>query len=137
LIDYLRQRNISVSAYGSGWANASPGFDDMSDLIARAKIVLGHGGVGYMSDVKHLKGRDFEVPMSGKAYLTTYNPELSKCFAIGEEILCYDSFAECAELAQHFLRTNADVIGERARDRSVRSHTWDARVRALFAQSPA
>ena len=43
-----------------------------------------------------LKGRDFEVPMSGGLYLTQHNPELELVYKIGQEILTYHDVDDCA-----------------------------------------
>jgi len=137
LVSYLRSKGLTVNAYGRGWAGFPPDFSSTVDLFARSRIVLGNGSVGYMSRVHHLKGRDFEIPMAGEAYLTTANPELHDFFDIGEEILCYDSFADCAEIARDILKqpTRAEAIRRNARDRCMRDHTWDLRLAQLFAQT--
>ena len=71
--------------------------------IVSSLFELGVGGVGHLDEVQHLKGRDFEVPMCGAVYLTTYNPELCDWYQVGEEILCYGSFQNCAEILINLL----------------------------------
>lgn len=136
LVGYLRSKGLKVSAHGRGWGGAPPDFASTLDLFSRARVVIGNGSVGYMSGVRHLKGRDFEVPMAGEVYLTTTNPELSQFFSVGEEILCYDSFADCAEIAHDILaqKSKAETIRESARERCIRDHTWDTRLSQLFSQ---
>lgn len=136
LVSYLRSRRLSVSTHGHGWGGTPPDFTQTLELLSRSKVVLGDGSVGYMSDVRHLKGRDFEIPMAGELYLTTFNSELTEFFKIGEEILCYCSFAECAEIARDILShdSRARCIRERARERCIRDHTWDSRFVQLFSQ---
>lgn len=136
LVNYLRSRKLTVGTHGRGWGGPSPDFVTTLDLFSRSRIILGNGMVGYMSDVKHLKGRDFEVPMAAEVYLTTFNPELCEFFAIGEEILCYGSFSDCAEIAREILSTESRArrIRESARARCVRDHTWDSRIAQLFLQ---
>jgi spore maturation protein CgeB len=84
--------------------------------------------------VKHLKGRDFEVPMTGALYLTTFNEELSRHFDIGREILCYGSYAECAEIIVRMLRApdQAQAIRTAGHARALRDHTWRRRIGDLF-----
>ena len=135
LVRYLRRRGFSVEAFGAGWPNGPLSFEDVVEVYSRAQIVLGAGGVGHMTGVKHLKGRDFEVPMCGALYLTSYNPELADHFRIGEEILCYSSFEECADLAHWVLRCSdeANEIRQAALRRSLADHTWERRLQQLFS----
>src|SRR5262249_35306301 len=58
LVRYLRDKGFRVHAVGSGWGTAPVEFEEMLDLYARSKVVLGMGGVGQSDRVKHLKGRD-------------------------------------------------------------------------------
>ncbi len=140
LVDYLRKHGFHVETYGAGWPQGFLSFEQAVGLYSRAHIVLGVGGVGHMDGVKHLKGRDFEVPMCGSLYLTTYNPELADHFRIGQEILCYSSPEECADLAHWVLRhpDEAKHVREAALARSLGDHTWEHRLRqmmSLFVQS--
>lgn len=135
LVRYLRQRGFRVDAYGSGWPGGFMDFDEVVRLYSRAKVVLGAGGVQSMSGVQHLKGRDFEVPMCGALYLTSYNPELADHYEIGKEILCYSSPENCAEILHWILRRPAEQerIRQAALKRSLRDHTWEKRLNDMFA----
>jgi hypothetical protein len=135
LVRFLRARGLNVATFGAGWPNGFISFEQTIELYSRARIVLGFGGVGHMAEVKHLKGRDFEVPMCGALYLTTFNPELAEHFAIGSEILCYGSPEEAAELAHAVLRQPevAERIRARALARSLAEHTWEQRIARLLA----
>lgn len=134
LIDRLRRRGLPVSAFGPSWPGGPLEFDRMIETFSRARIVLGMGGVGQTDRIKHVKGRDIEVPMCGAAYLTSFNPELTDFFEIGREILCYASSDECEDVLRWAL-ARPDIcrrIGEAARLRCMRDHTWSARVSALL-----
>lgn len=133
LVRYLRSRGFEVEAHGPGWESGHVPFEGMLDLYARSKVVLGMGGVGPTEEIKHLKGRDFEAPMAGALYLTSYNPELADHFVIGRELLCYSSFVECADTLRWILGRPdvAQQIRNSARNRCVADHTWDARIRRI------
>jgi len=135
LVDYLRRRGFQVETFGWGWPNGYVSFEKTLELYNRAQIVLGFGGVGQMQGVKHLKGRDFEVPMCGALYLTSYNPELADWFEIGSEILCYSSFEECADILHWILRNpgEAGKIRLAARGRCMSRNTWEHRLNLLFS----
>ena len=138
LIRYLNRRGFDVQCFGSGWQNGFVSHNEMVNLYSRAKVVLGVGHVQSMAWVQHLKGRDFEVPMCGAVYLTSYNHELADHFEIGSEILCYSSFTECAEMLHWLLSNEAftDSIRSAALERSLRSHTWDKRIQQLISLFP-
>lgn len=133
-VNHLLKRGISIERYGYGWPNGSVSSEEMVRLFNRAKVVLGFGGVGHMTEVKHLKGRDFEVPMCGSLYLTSYNPELCDFFNIGREILCYSSLEECEELIVWAIQNPDDcqTIRKAARQRSLQEHTWETRLKLMF-----
>jgi len=137
-IRYLRHRGFNVMAYGPGWKDGFVPFEDAVRLINRAKVVLGMGGVGHTEQFKHLKGRDFEIPMCGAVYLTSYNPEITDHFVVGEEILCFSSYVECADLLHFILRRPHDMerIRDAARNRSMRDHTWEKRINELLRFFP-
>jgi len=134
LIMYLQRRGLNVSAYGKGWPNGYVTFEKSVELINRAKVVLGVGGVGHLDEVQHLKGRDFEVPMCGAVYLTTYNPELCDWYQVGEEILCYSSFQNCAEILINLLSDSKKLEKIRGTVSNIaqKKHTWENRFQELF-----
>lgn len=128
------QQYFRVEAFGKGWKNGPVTFNEMLKLYSRAKIVLGIGGVSSTLGVQTLKGRDFEVPMCGATYLTSFNPELAEFFTIGQEIVCWSSIENCIEVISSLLYDprRCEIIGVSARQRSVREHTWDIRVKKIL-----
>lgn len=134
LVAYLRARGFRVEARGRGWPGGHITFDETVALFNRAKVVLGIGGVGHMRGIAHLKGRDFEVPMNGALYLTSFNPELADFYAIGDEVLCYSSFEDCTETLSWILRDpeRAEHVRHSGHARALRDHDWRKRLRDLF-----
>jgi hypothetical protein len=134
LIEGLRRQQIEVTCFGKGWPRGSIGNDEMNGIYARSCINLGIGGVGYSHKLLCLKGRDFEVPMSGALYLTQDNPELSLVFNVGREILTYRDIDDCASKIRELLRdkTGAAEIRRLARARSLKDHTYEARWSAVL-----
>jgi glycosyltransferase involved in cell wall biosynthesis len=127
-------RYFSVATFGFGWPNGPVSFDETIQIFNRAKIVLGIGGVGTSLAVQMLKGRDFEVPMCGATYVTSSYSELSECFDVGREVVCYSSIEDCVEAIARLLADprRCAMIGAAARERCIRDHTWDQRVRSLL-----
>lgn len=136
LIEYLRSVGVNVHTRGPGWPGGAVSVEEMVRLFARARIVLGMGGVGQTDSFKHLKARDFEVPMSGALYLTSFNPELTDCYQIGQEILCYSSPVECADIIKWLLPRPklVEQIRSGARRRALADHTWQRRLDQMWAK---
>ena len=87
-----------------------------------------------MLGVQHLKGRDFEVPMCGAVYLTSYNPELSDWYDIGRDILCYSSSQDCLEILKWLLPDldKQSKIRDNAQNRSRQQNTWECRIKKIL-----
>ncbi len=134
LVAGLRRRGIDVACFGKGWPHGAIANADMNGLYARSRINLGCGGIGFSHKLLCLKGRDFEVPMSGAVYLTQDNPELSLVFDIGREILTYGDVDDCARVIRATLADpeGAARIRRAARVRCLKDHTYTARWEAVF-----
>jgi spore maturation protein CgeB len=134
IIDRLAENGIRVEAYGYGWPRGPLSTEDMVQLYSRSRINLGFGGVMGHTETYCLKGRDFEIPMSGGLYLTEHHPELEKVYRIGEEILTYTGFDDLLEKTR-FLLSNPDEASEirqRGFQRARREHTWEMRFEKIL-----
>jgi spore maturation protein CgeB len=136
LVEGLRRRGIDVECFGNGWPNGAISNEDMNGIYARSRINLGCGGIGFSKDLLCLKGRDFEVPMSGALYLTQDNPELSTVFEVGREILTYNDIEDCAHVIRAVFedKKRASQIRAAARARCLKEHTYTARWTNVFRQ---
>ena len=134
LIEGLNRAGIEVACFGHGWPNGPISNEEMNGLYGRSRINLGCGGIGYSKDLLCLKGRDFEVPMSGAVYLTQANPELSMVYDVGKEILTYRDVGECGEIIRRVLGDpdEAARLRRAARARCLRDHTYLARWTNVF-----
>lgn len=134
LIDRLRAQGFDVQAYGKGWPNGPVSTEEMITLFNRARIVLGVGQAFGSEAPLQIKGRDFEVPMTGALYLTQHNPELARHFRFGAEIDTYRDEYELLEKVNFYLKNpdQAEKIRCQARSRSLRDHTWELRFQRVF-----
>lgn len=134
-IHKLKSHGIRVECFGKGWPNGPLSDEEMVKLYSRSRINLGFGGIGYSWNLRCLKGRDFEVPMSGGLYLTQHNPELDLVFAVGKEIVTYTSTVDCAEKINSLLADphRAKMIRNAGRIRALRSHTYQTRWEEAFS----
>jgi len=102
-VEYLRSNGIQVYTKGNGWEDGFAEADEMIEIFNKAKIVLGFATVGKNDDIFILKGRDFEVPLTGSFYLTGHHDELSEYFDIGKDIETYRSKEELLKKVEYYL----------------------------------
>jgi spore maturation protein CgeB len=135
IINRLLACGIGVEAYGYGWPRGPLTTEEMVRLYSRSRINLGFGGVIGHTDTYCLKGRDFEIPMSGGLYLTEYHPELERVYKIGEEIVAYTGFDDLLEKIRSLLShpDRAAKIRQKGFERACREHTWEMRFEKIFS----
>jgi hypothetical protein len=134
VINALKDKDIAVKAYGWGWPDGPLSTEEMVKVYSQSKINLGFGGVAGHSDTFCLKGRDFEIPMSGGLYLTEDHPELARVFRPGEEILTYSGIDDLVAKIKYYLAHpgEAEEIRKKGYERSLREHTWEMRFAKIF-----
>jgi spore maturation protein CgeB len=129
-IDKLRNHGIDVKCFGKNWGSDVISHQDKVQIYNRSKINLGIGWTGLSNKMTCLKGRDFEIPMTGNVYLTNFDFELANCYSVGKEILCYTNEIDCIEQIVFVLNNEnrMDEIGKAARKRSLNDHTLTKRM---------
>jgi spore maturation protein CgeB len=134
IIQRLNHCGIQVEAYGYGWPKGALSTEDMVKMYSRSKINLGFSGVLNYTNTYCLKGRDFEIPMSGGLFLTEHHPELETCYEVGKEIVTYKSFSDLVEKIRYLLSNpkEAEMIRHRGRQRALKAHTWEMRFEKIF-----
>lgn len=134
VVNWLARQGVNVHTWGYGWPNGPLSAEDMVRTYSRSRINLGFATVAAYSDVYCLKGRDFEVPMSGGLYLTQNHPELGRFFAIGREIMTWSSYQELLALIRRLLDnpSEAAAIRQAGRARCMQEHSWRHRFEHIF-----
>jgi len=96
---------------------------------SRSRINLGFGGVLGHKGAFCLKGRDFEVPMSGGLYLTEHHDELLPFYEVGKEIVTYKDPHDLVGKIKWLLSNpeKAEAIRRAGRERALSEHTWEMR----------
>lgn len=132
----LRKRGLNIRCFGSGWGPDSYLPQELLPAIfCRAKVVLGHGGIGYSERLTNVKARDFEVPMTGGGvYILPFQADLALHFQHGREVLFYRNDEECEFQIRWVLAhpEEARLIAQRARERSLGMHTWTHRFQTVL-----
>jgi len=134
IIKAIEKSGVHVECYGSGWPNGRIPTEEVPELFARSKIVLGVGTIGYCKDFYALKMRDFDGAMSGSFYLTHHNPDLEDLFEIGKEIETYRNIEECVKKVHYYLEhpDEREAIAKAGRIRAEKEHTWEKRFEKLL-----
>jgi spore maturation protein CgeB len=134
IIARLQKAGVQVEAYGAGWPHGPLSTKDMVRLYSKSRINLGFGGVIGFSDAYCLKGRDFEIPMSGGLYLTEQHPELERVYEIGKEIVTYRGFEDLLKKIRYLLDNPAaaEAIRQQGFERAHREHSWEMRFTKIF-----
>lgn len=134
IIDALRQQGIKVETFGKGWPSGKISEEETIRIYNRSRINLGFATVADSHESFSLKGRDFEIPMSGGLYFTQYHRELGDVYEIGREVVCYHSPEDLAEKIKFYLshpdkEEEVRLAGHR---RAINEHTWTRRCRQAF-----
>lgn len=133
-ISELRKKGIAVEAYGFGWPDGPLSTEEMVKIYSKSRINLGFSEVAGHGDTFCLKGRDFEIPMSGGLYLTEAHPELANVFRPGEEIITYSCIDDLVQKIKYYLShpEEADAVRKKGYKRALRDHTWEMRFDKIF-----
>ena len=128
IINYLKSKKIPIIIRGKGWPEGPVTINKMVEMFSNSLLVL---GFGYIKNTKitGLKARDFEVPMTGTAYITTFNKTLKNYFTPDKEILFYKNEKHLLNKIKYYLNNPklAISIGIKGKKRALRDHTWTKR----------
>ncbi len=100
-INELKNRNISVHVFGSGWGNFVP-FEEMIDIFKTSKINLSFA-MDRHNKALQIKGKIFEVCLAGGFLLTEYNPVYESYYEIDKEIVCFRNAEEMIDKTIYYL----------------------------------
>jgi len=124
-IEYLRKKGINVYTRGNGWKEGFASQEEIIDIFNASKIVLGFATVGKNDDIYIIKGRDFEAPMCGSFYITSYHDELNEWYEVGKEIETYSSKEELLEKIRYYLENEKkrENIAKKGYERCTNTYT--------------
>lgn len=149
LFNHLAYNEIKLMVYGMGWGEENKSRilnpEDYIWVMNKTKINLncqiditdkGRADVLKGKKTYQIKGRDFEVPMTGGFLLTDYNESLREFFKFGKEIETYKSPSECLSKIRYFLRHEnvREKIALAGYRRARKDHTYVKRFRNILKQ---
>lgn len=133
-VDYLIENGIDVYAKGGDWEKGIATDDEMIEIYNKSKIVLGFSTVGKNDDVYILKGRDFEVPLTGSFYITGFHDELKEYFNLGEDIETYTSKEDLLKKVKYYLENEdeREKIAYNGHNKCIQKYTAKKSYEKLF-----
>lgn len=102
-------------------------------------VALVEEGESRFHGMVRLTPRTFMAAACGVPALVNFDSSLSEYFRPGLEIATFTTLEEAVTIAQ-WLATDAEAnreVGSRARERTLRCHTWEHRVRAVLSDVTA
>jgi spore maturation protein CgeB len=109
-------------------------FEQVHDIWNRSRVSF--APMGSSTDINRLqvKGRVFEMGMSGTMMLSQRSPDIERFYEPGKEFIAYDSIEECAELAKFYLRNESERrrVAKAYYRRTRAEHLWEHRFGQLF-----
>jgi spore maturation protein CgeB len=139
---YSRSRinlNFTGSSVSLGWKPIAKVFlnrraDDSISINSPAGM-WGHLRV-LLGDLRpQIKGRNFEIPGSGGFLLTSDADNLGEYFVPGKEIAVFNGLNDLMDKTRHYLAhaDEREAIREAGYERAHREHTYEQRLRSIFA----
>ena len=113
---------VSVSAYGNGWDNGFVSHDEMVKIFSTSKINLCFTK-SYTNQRNQLKGKIFDIVMSGGFLLCEYVDGIEELFEIGKEIICFNNHEEAIDKINYYLINNheREQVAELGKLRAVQN----------------
>ena len=111
-------------------------FDELNEIWNRSRVSYTPLAGGPRGEVLQIKGRLFEMGLSGTLMLCEYCQDLERYYLPGKECVIFDSLEDCAEKARWYIAHEPEraAIAERYRERTLREHMWKHRFANLFQQ---
>lgn len=118
------------------WLNRPLGFEQVHDIWNRSRVSFAPMGASADPTRLQVKGRVFEMGMSGTMMLTQRADDIESFYEPGKEFVAYDSIEDCADKAKFYLRNETERarIAEAYYRRTRAEHLWEHRFQQLFRE---
>jgi len=132
-VDRIKRENLPVHVFGEG-SGGYISFEKMTDIFQKSKINLNFSKVGTYQRARQLKGRIFQVCMSGGFVLTEYAPGVEQYFEPDQEIVCFDNEDEMIEKTNYYLghETERLAITQAGWQRAVNEYSSSRMMSRVF-----
>ena len=134
-VSSLRDRGLDVAAYGLGWPAGYLSDEDFVRVINSSKINLCFVGADVRGEHRPvIKGRIFDVCMSGGFLLCERAPGIEEFFVPDEEVVLFDGLDDAVEKIRYYLAHDDEriAIADAGWRRAQRDHKQAGRFQAAF-----
>ena len=109
-------------------------FEQVHDVWNRSRVSFAPMGSSTDAARLQVKGRVFEMGLSGTLMLSQRGPDIERFYEPGKEFVAYDSVEDCADKAKFYLRNEPERarIAEAYHRRTRGEHLWQHRFQQLF-----
>lgn len=109
-------------------------FQQVHDIWNRSKISYTPMGASTNPNLLQIKGRTFEMGLSGTMMLSQHSPSLERYYEPHREFVPFENLDDCAEKARWYLRNEAArvKIAQAYFNRTRAEHMWEQRFEKLF-----
>src|SRR6201999_3986499 len=83
-------------------------FREVHDIWNRSKVSFAPMSSSTDMNRLQVKGRVFEMGMSGTMMLSQRSPDIENFYEPGKEFIAYDSIEDCADKARFYLKNEAE-----------------------------
>ncbi len=134
LVNNLINDGVSISAFGKGWTNGFISHDEMVKIFTNSKINICFTK-SYAGKSNQIKGKIFDITMSGGFLLCEYVNGIEDFFEVGKEIVCFSSYSEAVEKIQYYLINDneRETIAQAGKLRSTRDLAQSKLLEDIFS----
>lgn len=138
LLDEFRAANVEVKTFGGTGSQSKIHYSTMVKIFNQSRINL-HFSKNVTADgrlVPQLKGRIFEVTLSGGFLLCEYFPGIEDFFIPEKEIICFENIDDAAAKIKYFLKheDKRNEIAENGYRKAVASYSGELTIGKIFAR---
>lgn len=111
-------------------------FRQVHEVWNRSRISYTPMGGGPGGRILSIKGRAFEMGLSGTLMLSELSPNLDHYYEPGKEFVAFDGLKDCAEKAKFYLAHESERmdISRKYYERTRNEHLWQHRFARLFSE---
>ena len=126
-IDYLKANDINIAAFGRSWDNGRVTQTQMIEIFNKSKIVLNFSSSSGHPELKHLKGRIFEIPATGSFLLTEECEHLDDYFEVGKELERFSTKEELLQKVNIYLEDEMqrEEIAQNGKKKVLENYTFE------------
>ncbi len=107
LVKKFKNDGVSIATFGKGTKNGFIEHDDMVNLFFSSKINICFTKSS-ANTRNQLKGKIFDITMSGGFLLCEYVEGIENFFELGKEIICFKNYNEALEKINYYLKHDTE-----------------------------